>query len=69
MTNIKLDDDLRVALTAFIEHRDEPPRGRMSPGDAVNVIVRDWLTGQGYLELPTDPNAIVRALEAAKVPE
>lgn len=63
-----LEHDLLPALERFIDHRDEPPRGRMSRNDALNVIVRDWLMGQGYLDLPEDPDKITRALPAAKVP-
>ena len=69
MTAIKLDDDLRDGLDQFIADRDEPPRGRMSPDDAVNVIVRDWLMAQGYIPLPGDPDAVTPALDAASVPK
>lgn len=40
----------------------------MSYEDAVNVIVRDWLMGQGYVPLPDDPEEIMPALKAAHVP-
>lgn len=64
---LKLDADLQAGVEAFINHRDEPPRGRMTQSEAVNLVVRDWLTGQGYLALPGQ-DGIVRALEAADVP-
>src|SRR5690554_6244916 len=67
--SIVIEDDLLAALERFISHRDEPPRGRMTRTDAINVILRDWLVGQGYLELPPDQGAITNALEAAKVPD
>jgi hypothetical protein len=66
--DLALEDDLVDAIERFIAHRDEPPRGRMSRNDALNVILRDWLVAQGYLDLP-DQGSITNALEAAKVPE
>ena len=66
---IKLEEDLLDGVEQFIADRDELPRGRMSHEDAVNVIVRDWLMGQGYIELPGDPQAITPALDAALVPK
>lgn len=70
MTDIALDQDLLDGIKRFIAHRDEPPRGKMSYNDAVNVIVRDWLMGQGYVPLPDQDldAAIVPALEAAHAP-
>lgn len=68
MTAITLEDDLLPGLEAFIVNRDEPPRGRMSHDDAVNVIVRDWLMAQGYVQLPDDPSGTTPALDAAMVP-
>jgi hypothetical protein len=67
--DMTLEDDLIEALERFIAHRDEPPRGRMTHNDALNVILRDWLIGQGYLDLPPDQGTITTALEAAKVPD
>jgi hypothetical protein len=69
MMSIKLDDELLDGLEGFIAERDEPPRGKMSHEDAVNVIVRDWLMAQGYIDLPGDPDGIVTALDAADVPK
>jgi hypothetical protein len=70
MTTVKLEDDLLDGVENFIADRDEPPRGKMSYDDAVNVIVRDWLMGQGYVPLPGGPEqTIVPALEAARVPK
>lgn len=40
----------------------------MTYDDAVNVIVRDWLMGQGYMPLPDDDDSIIPAPDAAKVP-
>jgi hypothetical protein len=68
LDSIVIEDDLLAGLDRFISHRDEPPRGRMSGNDAINVILRDWLTAQGYLDLPPDQDSITKALEAAKVP-
>lgn len=68
MTTVKLDDELIDGVEQFIADRNQPPRGKMSYDDAVNVIVRDWLMGQGYIPLPDDPNEITLALDAAKVP-
>lgn len=69
MTSVKLDEELLDGLEQFIADRDEPPRDKMTYDDAVNVIVRDWLMGQGYIPLPNDDNSIVPALEASRVPE
>ena len=69
MISIKLEEELLDGVEQFIANRDEPPRGRMTHDDAVNVIVRDWLMGQGYLPLPGGPNDITPALDAAAVPK
>lgn len=69
MISVKLEDELLDGLEGFIADRDEPPRGKMSYDDAINVIVRDWLMGQGYVELPGDPDPITPALDAALVPK
>ena len=45
-----------------------PPTGKMAYEDAVNVVVRDWLMGHGYISLPDGPDEITPALEAARVP-
>nr|WP_314257331.1 hypothetical protein [uncultured Devosia sp.] len=68
MTTIKLEEDLLDGLENFIADRDQPPRGKMSYDDAVNIAVRDWLMSQGYLALPDDPDTIVTAFDAAEVP-
>ena len=67
-TRVTVRADLLVGLQKFIDHRDEPPVGRMSPDDAVNAIVEDWLMGQGYLPLPGEAEAVDTAIEAAEVP-
>ena len=70
MTTVKLNDDLLDGLENFIADRDAPPRGKMSYDDAINVIVRDWLMGQGYVPLPEAPeDTIVPSLDAARVPK
>ena len=69
MISVKLDDELLDGLKGFIADRDEPPRGKMSYDDAVNVIVQDWLMSQGYVDLPGDPDQITPALDAALVPK
>jgi hypothetical protein len=66
---IRLEDTLLAGLEQFIADRNEPPRGRMSHDDAVNVIVRDWLMAQGYMPLPGDADGITPALAAARVPK
>ncbi|UXN68058.1 hypothetical protein N8A98_00635 (plasmid) [Devosia neptuniae] len=68
MTSVELDEDLLDGVERFIADRNEPPRGKMTYEDAVNVIVRDWLMGQGYVPLPDDDDSITSALDAAKVP-
>ena len=74
MKTVALEKELLEGIERFIAHRDEPPREKMSHADAVNVIVRDWLMGQGYLALPADRDAVMPAdditpaLDAARVP-
>lgn len=65
---VNLDADMKQALEAFISERDEAPVGRMTTTEAVNVIVRDWLTGQGYLAVPGEGDRVRTALDAAEVP-
>jgi hypothetical protein len=50
--SVRLDADLADGIDKFIADRDQPPTPRMSRLDALNVIVRYWLTGQGYIPLP-----------------
>lgn len=69
MISVKLDEGLLDGMEQFIADREEPPRGKMSYDDAVNVILRDWLMSQGYLPLPGEDGEIVRALDAAEVPK
>lgn len=69
MMTVTLEEDLLDGLAQFIAVRDEAPNGKMTHDDAVNVIVRDWLMGQGYIPLPGSPDDIRPALEAAHVPE
>lgn len=69
MISVKMEDELLDGIEQFIADRDQPPRGKMTHEDAVNVMVRDWLMGQGYLSLPDDPNSITPALDAGRVPK
>ncbi|MGB3339149.1 MAG: hypothetical protein WBA73_18390 [Devosia sp.] len=69
MTSITLDDDLLDGVEQFIADRDEPQRGKMTYDDAISVIVRDWLMGQGYIALPDDADQVTPALKAARVPK
>lgn len=69
MTSVKLEEELLDGVEQFIADRDDPPRGKMTYDDAVNVIVRDWLMGQGYIPLPDATGEITPALEAARVPK
>jgi hypothetical protein len=52
MTSVKLDEELLDGVEQFIADRNEPPNGKMSYDDAVNVIVKDWLMAQGYVPVP-----------------
>jgi len=69
VTSVKLDAGLMDGVQRFIADRDVPPQPRMDVAAAVNVIVRDWLQGQGYAPLPDDPSEITPALDAAEVPQ
>jgi hypothetical protein len=68
MISVKLDEELLDGIEQLISDRDEPPRGKMTYDDAVNVIVRDWLTGQGYILLPDDSERITPVAEASRLP-
>jgi len=51
-----LDEDLINGLDSFIADRDKEGAGHLSRNDAINAILREWLTGQGYVERqPDDP--------------
>ena len=69
MISLTLEENLLDGVEQFIASRDEPPRSKMTYDNAVNVIVRDWLMGQGYIPLPGDPSGVTPALEAARVPK
>jgi hypothetical protein len=69
MTLVKLEEELLDGVEQFIAERNEPPRGKMTYDDAINVIVRDWLMGQGFIPLPDDPDQVTPALEAARMPK
>jgi hypothetical protein len=44
-----LDEDLITGLDNFIADHVHPEAGTLSRNDAINRILRDWLTGQGYV--------------------
>ena len=44
-----LDEDLIAGLDNFIADHIDPEAGTLSRNDAVNRILRDWLTSQGYV--------------------
>ena len=52
MIGVDIEEELLDGLEQFIADREEPPRGKMTYTDAVNVIVKDWLMAQGYIPLP-----------------
>ena len=47
--------DTLAALDRFIAKSDVPPSPRLSRESAIEVVVRDWLMGQGYLAIPSPP--------------
>ena len=44
-----LDEDLLAGIDSFIADHVDPESGNLSRNDAINRILRDWLTGQGYV--------------------
>ncbi|MDB5529816.1 MAG: hypothetical protein JWR51_2919 [Devosia sp.] len=51
-----LDEDLINGIDRFIADRAEEGAGHLSRNDAINAILREWLTDQGYIERqPDDP--------------
>lgn len=68
MISVKLDHALLDELEQFRADRNGPPRGRMAYDDAINVIVKDWLLGQGYVPLSEDgEEEIIRMMDADNV--
>lgn len=69
MTTAKIKQDLLDGIENFIADHDAAPQGKLTFDDAVNVMLRDWLMGQGYLAIPGDEEVeVVTALDAAEVP-
>lgn len=65
-STIRLDTELLGGLERF--RRQQSDGGiALSREDAANVILRDWLQGQGYLPIPGDKKHTTAAA-AAKVP-
>ena len=60
-----LDAATLAALDRFIDKSDEPPAPRLSRQEAINVVVQDWLMGQGFMPIPQEPGAGVETNEAA----
>lgn len=51
-----LDEDLINGLDRFIADRQEEGAGHLSRNDALNAILREWLTAQRYIDRqPDDP--------------
>jgi hypothetical protein len=51
-----LDEDLINGIDRFIADRAEQGAGHLSRNDAINAILREWLTDQNYIERqPDDP--------------
>lgn len=51
-----LDEDLINGLDRFIAHRAQDGAGHLSRNDAINAIMREWLTEQGHIQRqPDDP--------------
>ena len=62
---ITFEGDVVSGIDAFVADRTSPPVGTMTQAEAVNVALRDWLMGQGYLALPGSSDRIIPALDAA----
>ncbi|HEV7292477.1 hypothetical protein [Devosia sp. RR2S18] len=45
-----LDLDLIAGIDKFIATHSDPEAGMLSRNDAINRILRDWLTRSGYVE-------------------
>ena len=67
MASVALDDGLLDGLARFMADRSEPPGAITDVESAANVIIRDWLQGQGYMPLPSDDD-IIPAMDASAVP-
>ena len=44
-----LDADLIAGIDDFIADHQDPEAGMLSRNDAINRILRDWLTREGYV--------------------
>jgi hypothetical protein len=62
-----LTPELLTGIDRLIDARDVPPARRLSREEAIQMIVRDWLQGQGYVALP-DGETVVPVIAASRVP-
>jgi hypothetical protein len=62
----KLDRDLLVGLDAYLKEQSDGA-AKLTREEALTVIVRDWLQGQGYLAIPGEKKHTT-ARKAAGVP-
>jgi hypothetical protein len=44
-----LDSDLLAGIDSFMASHNDPEAGPLSRNDAINRILRDWLTREGYV--------------------
>jgi hypothetical protein len=68
MTTSWLTSELLSGIDRLIADRNIPPTPRLSREEALQMIVRDWLQGQGYVALP-DGESILPVSAASKVPD
>ena len=62
-----LTPELLTGIDRLIDDRDVPPTPRLGREEALQMIVRDWLQGQGYVALP-DGESVIPVAAASRVP-
>ncbi len=60
-----LSPELTIGVDRLVENLDVPPNPRLSREQALQMIVRDWLQGQGYVPLP-DGGRVIPVTAASK---
>lgn len=61
-----LTAELLSGIDRLIDDQDVPPNPRLSREEALQMIVGDWLQGQGYVAMP-DGKKVVPVTAASRI--
>lgn len=61
-----LTPELIAGINKLIADQDVPPNPRLTQDEALLMIVRDWLQGQGYVAMP-DGKRVVPVAVASRI--